>query len=63
VEPNVVVSRSCENNQDVGLWRIAMSTVARTLLAFTVPYIVGYYSVMGAWQGFQLLRLWVDGPR
>lgn len=46
-------------NEDVGLWRIAMNTVARTLLAFVVPYFVAYYGTVGAWRGIQLFTLWM----
>ncbi len=48
-----------ENNEDVGLWRLTMTTVGRTLLAFMVPYFVAYYGTVGAWQGIQVLTLWL----
>jgi hypothetical protein len=40
-------------------WRQTMSTIARTTLAFTLPYFVAYYSIIGAWRGVQLLMLWM----
>jgi hypothetical protein len=39
------------------LWRLAAHTVARTLLWFTLPYLLAYYSVMGAWHGVRALLL------
>jgi hypothetical protein len=38
-------------------------TVARTVLAFTLPYLAAYYSVIGAWQAFHTLTLWLGGAR
>jgi len=37
------------------LWRLAASTIVRTLLAFTLPYLIAYYCVIGAWQGIRAL--------
>ena len=45
------------------LWRVALTTIARTTLAFALPYFVAYYSIIGAWQGIHLLMLWMDGTR
>jgi hypothetical protein len=45
----------------VSLWRLALKTVARTMLAFTLPYLVAYYTVIGAWQGSRTLLLWIAG--
>lgn len=46
---------------EVSLWRLALKTVARTMLAFTLPYLVAYYTVIGAWQGSRTLLLWMAG--
>jgi hypothetical protein len=46
---------------EVSLWRLALKTVARTMLAFTIPYLVAYYTVIGAWQGSRTLMLWIAG--
>ncbi len=46
---------------EVSLWRLALKTVARTMLAFTLPYLVAYYTVIGAWQGSRTLLLWIAG--
>jgi hypothetical protein len=46
---------------EVSLWRLALKTVARTMLAFTLPYLVAYYTVIGAWQGSRTLLLWLAG--
>jgi len=45
----------------VSLWRLALKTVARSMLAFTLPYLVAYYTVIGAWQGSRALLLWIAG--
>jgi hypothetical protein len=52
---------STNHNQDISLWRLAATTVARTLLAFTLPYFVAYYSVVGAWRSLHVLMLWLAG--
>ena len=39
------------------LWRIAARTVIHTSLWFMIPYLVAYYSVMGAWAGLRVLIL------
>ena len=52
------MSSSYDDKDNVSLWRLAMSTIARTVLAFTLPYLVAYYSVVGAWQGIRLLMQW-----
>jgi len=44
---------------EVSLWRLALKTIARTMLAFTLPYLVAYYTVIGAWQGLRTLLLWL----
>jgi len=44
-------------NSDVSLWRLAAKTIARTLLWFTLPYLLAYYTVVGAWQGIRSLLL------
>jgi len=49
--------------EGLSLWRVAAVTVGRTVLAFTLPYFVAYYSVVGAWQGFHALMLWMSGSR
>jgi hypothetical protein len=49
------------DSMEVSLWRLALKTVARTILAFTLPYLVAYYTVIGAWQGSRTLLLWVAG--
>jgi len=46
---------------EVSLWRLALKTVARTMLTFTIPYLVAYYTVIGAWQGSRTLLLWIAG--
>ena len=54
--------RGTPNNAlEVSLWRLAVKTVARTILAFTLPYLVAYYTVIGAWQGSRTLLLWMAG--
>ncbi len=50
--------RSPSENSDVSLWRLAATTIARTLLWFTLPYLLAYYTVTGAWQGIRSL-LWM----
>ncbi len=59
----LLVSSETDENAAVGLWRIAAMTVARTVLAFTLPYLAAYYSVIGAWQAFHTLTLWLGGAR
>jgi hypothetical protein len=54
---------SAYNDKETSLWRLAMTTVARTVLLFTLPYLLAYYSVIGAWQGIRMLMLWLDGAR
>ncbi len=49
---------SPSENSDVSLWRLAATTIARTLLWFTLPYLLAYYTVTGAWQGIRSL-LWM----
>jgi hypothetical protein len=46
------VSSIYQDRQNICLWRLALSTIARTLLAFTLPYLVSYYCVIGAWQAY-----------
>jgi hypothetical protein len=49
--------------QPASLWRLAATTIARTLLSFTVPYLLAYYCVMSAWEGVRpLLSLLVRVP-
>jgi hypothetical protein len=50
-----------DESMEVSLWRLALKTVARTMLAFTLPYLVAYYTVIGAWQGSRTLLLWIAG--
>jgi hypothetical protein len=54
---------SAYNEKETSLWRLAMATVARTVLLFTLPYLLAYYSVIGAWQGVRMLMLWLNGAR
>jgi hypothetical protein len=54
------VSSIYQDPQNICLWRLALSTIVRTLLAFTLPYLVSYYCVIGAWQGIRMLLLWMD---
>ena len=54
---------SAYNDKETSLWRLAMATVARTVLLFTLPYLLAYYSVIGAWHGVRMLMLWLDGAR
>ena len=42
---------------ETSLWRIAARTVIHTSLWFMIPYLVAYYSVMGAWTGLRALIL------
>ncbi len=58
-----LVSSADVENSEVGLWRIAAMAVGRIVLAFTLPYLAAYYSVIGAWQAFHTLALWLDGTR
>jgi len=53
--PNVIVRIVSEQSGNPNGWRLAASTVGRTLLWFTLPYLLAYYSVMGAWQGLRAL--------
>ena len=50
-----------DQSMQVSLWRLALKTIARTMLAFTLPYLVAYYTVIGAWQGSRTLLLWITG--
>jgi len=50
-----------DESVEVSLWRVALKTIARTMLAFTLPYLVAYYTVIGAWQGSRTLLLWIAG--
>jgi hypothetical protein len=50
-----------DDPMEVSLWRLALKTVGRTILAFTLPYLVAYYTVVGAWQGSRTLLLWIAG--
>jgi hypothetical protein len=50
-----------DDPMEVSLWRLALKTVGRTILAFTLPYLVAYYTVIGAWQGSRTLLLWIAG--
>jgi hypothetical protein len=50
-----------DESVEVSLWRLALKTIARTMLAFTLPYLVAYYTVIGAWQGSRTLLLWITG--
>ena len=50
-----------DESVEVSLWRLALKTIARTMLAFTLPYLVAYYTVIGAWQGSRTLLLWIAG--
>jgi hypothetical protein len=43
--------------ENPALWRLALSTVARTVLYFTLPYIVSYYCVIGIWRVIQMLSV------
>jgi hypothetical protein len=43
--------------ENVSLWRVALRTIVHTSLWFMIPYLVAYYSVMGAWQGLRALLL------
>jgi hypothetical protein len=52
-----------DNHENICLWRLAMTTIGRTVLLFTLPYLVAYYSVIGAWQGIHMLMLWVHATR
>jgi hypothetical protein len=54
------VNSALNENDSVCLWRLAMSTIARTVLAFAIPYLVAYYSVIGSWQGIHMLLRWAD---
>jgi hypothetical protein len=58
-----IVSSAYDDNEITCLWRLAVSTIARTVLAFVLPYFVAYYCVIGAWQGIHMLMLWIDGTR
>jgi len=58
-----VMRGACNDPAEVGLWRLALKTVGRTLLVFTVPYLAAYYAVIGAWQGIHMLMLWMAGVR
>jgi hypothetical protein len=53
--PNALVRTFSGQSEHLSLWRLAASTIARTLLWFTVPYLLAYYAVMGAWQGIHAL--------
>jgi len=45
-------------NSELSLWRLAAQTIARTLLWFTLPYLLAYYTVIGAWEAVHgLLQL------
>jgi hypothetical protein len=57
------VSSSYDRKENASLWRLAMVTVARTVLGFTLPYLVAYYSVVGIWQGIRMLMQWMDAAR
>ncbi len=46
-----------DRTTDTSLWRLAARTVVHTALWFMIPYLVAYYSVMGAWQGLRALLL------
>jgi hypothetical protein len=56
-----VMRGTSDESVEVSLWRLALKTVARTMLAFTLPYLVAYYTVIGAWQGSRTLLLWIAG--
>jgi hypothetical protein len=58
-----VMRGTSDASMEVSLWRLALKTVARTMLAFTLPYLVAYYSVIGTWQGSRTLLLWIAGIR
>ncbi len=55
-----LVSSALEQSADVGLWRLAAKTVARTVLAFALPYFAAYYSVIGAWRGLRAVLIWIN---
>jgi hypothetical protein len=55
--------RSYADKQDISLWRLAVTTVARTVLAFALPYFVAYYSVIGTWRSVRALVLWIEAVR
>ena len=49
--------------QPRNLLSLAAATIARTVLSFTVPYLLAYYGVIGAWEaGRPLLALLVRVP-
>lgn len=41
----------------ISLWRVAARTILYTSFWFMIPYLVAYYSVMGAWQAIRALML------
>lgn len=49
------VSRIHAQRDNIGMWRLALSTVLRTMLYFTLPYLASYYFVIGLWRIIQLL--------
>lgn len=55
--PNKPVQTPPEPIENVSLWRVALRTIVHTSLWFMIPYLVAYYSVMGAWQGLRALLL------
>jgi hypothetical protein len=57
------VKSTSHDRENPDLLRLALTTVARTLLSFTLPYIVAYYCVIGAWQGIHLFLLWMNAAR
>ncbi len=47
--------RTREPGQPRSLWSVAAATIARTLLSFSVPYLLAYYCVIAAWEGVRPL--------
>jgi hypothetical protein len=58
-----IVNSALKENDNICLWRLAVSTVVRTALSFAIPYVVAYYSVVGSWQGIHVLMQWFDAAR
>ena len=58
-----IMRATSDDSLQVSLWRLALKTVARTLLAFTLPYLLAYYTVIAAWQGSRTLLLWMAGTQ
>jgi hypothetical protein len=58
-----VMRSTFHNDDEIPMWRLAAATVTRTVLAFTLPYLVAYYTVIGAWRGIHLVTLWLTARR